>query len=139
VLKQDLIERQLADVDTAEKNPAQVAKALAFDFHRLLPNEGVGMKLLRKGFYEDSPPKDVLENGLPLPETRAKLRVKLLKRARATGLLSGASWEVLKLSSYYNNATLKMYDPFLMEDIELDEKIDRLIAFDSLMEIAKAG
>jgi proteasome accessory factor A len=104
-----------------------VAQQAALGYHQLLPVEGKGMQLLRRGFYEDSPLEDVLEQGLELPDTRAKLRAKAIAYFRKLGLLRHASWESLRVgTSEFHSERFMLYDPYATEDEDLSHFIDRL-------------
>lgn len=127
VLKRASVERELEKADMKERSTFDVAQTKAFDFHRLLPDEGLGMKLLRsdKQFYESSPNNEVFEGNMPLPEkTRAKLRATLLRRIHQLGILSGASWNYLEIDNGKGATTLSMGDPSQSENEELMQKLE---------------
>ncbi len=98
MVKRNLIDRELAAKKSSGESDAAVAAHKSMDYHRLLPYEGPGMKLLRKGFFDKSPEEGVLENGLPLSETRAKVRgeaIRVLSQIEDDDFYYGADWETL--------------------------------------------
>ncbi len=135
VVKEELILRELeakfAQINSLGKDRVSagaVALQKSIEFHRLSPYEGAGMKLLRRGFFEDSPSADVLENGVPLPNTRAKVRGQAIGRLMTLNPEDGrynqifsTSWDVLTLHWVTNGRTM-MNDPF---KAEMPESLDR--------------
>jgi len=123
IFKQRLIERELTAKKDSDEPPLMVAWSKAIDFHRLLPDEGTGMRLLRKGFFADSPSQQVLENDLPLPSTRARLRGELISYFDATDRYLGVQ-EWLAVNSEYARMLLK--DPYATSDPRFDSFISKV-------------
>jgi proteasome accessory factor A len=127
VIKQSLIERELQAKRGSGENEAWVAWAKAVDYHRLLPKEGAGMKLLRKGFFEDSPDSEVLDGGLPLPENRARIRSEAVSYLGRLLLEENAyfdaTWNFIK-SERHPDRICKLEDPYSTQYPELYEFLD---------------
>jgi len=92
VLKQNLIDRELNAKQDNGQSDVMVAWAKAVDYHRVLPQEGKGLQFLRKGFFDDSPSPEVLDTGLPLPDTRAKVRVEIVRQFKQAGHKIHVDW-----------------------------------------------
>lgn len=110
LVKQRLIERELAAKRGSGESEFAVAWSKSADYHRLLPHEGNGMKLLRKGFFEDSPSEDVLDNGMALPETRAKVRGLGIQWLLDQGRDYMADWTMVE--DIKSERTLALLDPY---------------------------
>lgn len=116
MVKKHWIEKELGAKRNRGMTDAEAAFALSVKYHALLPGEGLGMKLLRKGWLTDSPSEDVLNNGLPLPETRAKARGRILGRARSE-LVAPTEWDIMSVRG--DSGCLTTY--FLDDPYETDE------------------
>jgi proteasome accessory factor A len=135
VVKQNLIERELAAKRGSGKTDAAVAQAKAIDYHRLLPYEGMGMKLVRRGYFEDSPTEEVLDKGLPLPATRAKLRGETINRLRQIQATFGPhadifyslDWDIVRWM-LYDVSVFEMKDPYATTDERIANFLDTLVA-----------
>jgi len=123
IFKQRLVERELAAKKDSDEPPLMVAWSKAIDFHRLLPEEGAGMRLLRKGFFVDSPSQQVLENDLPLPATRARLRGELIGYFDATDRYLGVK-DWFYVNSEY--ASMHLKDPYATSDPRFDSFISKV-------------
>jgi proteasome accessory factor A len=120
IVKRELIERELA----ARPNElaGNVAWQKAIEYHRLLPNEGAGMKLVRKGFFENSPDPDSLEPGPGLPSTRAKLRAEAIGRLKNANIYFRCDWEKISVfagESYEDIYGVLMLDPWIYQNDRL--------------------
>lgn len=128
VVKSNLIERELSASRPDGVSDYSVAAAKAADYHRVLPGEGAGMRLIRKGFFENSPTADQLDYGLPLADnTRARLRAGAIKRLQEMGANFGVSWEVIKIhygSDWGCRRSYLMKDPFSTTHTRLEGILD---------------
>jgi proteasome accessory factor A len=128
VLKQRLIEREL---DAKHKSGTkltdfEIAWSKSIEYHRLLPNEGAGMRMLRAGFYEDSPSTEELDYGLSLPPTRAALRGDALRRLRIAGVDYKADWQNIVCDGRSGRVLLK--DPYCTTDERLEKLLGKVAA-----------
>ncbi len=124
VVKQRLVERALAKRDPGS-DPFEAMQAASFRYHWLLPQEGVGMKLVRKGHFEGSPSAETLENDMPLPQTRALLRAKAIAVFRRANRTFTADWMHLNLTDAINGALI-LKDPYIIEDERVDKVLERI-------------
>jgi proteasome accessory factor A len=116
-IKRELILREVEAKRGSGKSEFEVAQAKSFLYHQLLPTEGKGMEILRKGFFEYSPDAETLESGLPLPQTRAKLRGEAIYTLRKAGIEFAAVWEKVGLLGGY---TVQLLDPYNTNDERLE-------------------
>jgi len=103
-----------------------IAFLAAVDLHRLLPNEGVGMRSLRKGVYALSPSNEILDNGLPQPDTRAKLRNALIAYLQERRIPFKADWDHIMCSpkgSWNGAVRLSLPEPLQTENDDLWRRI----------------
>ncbi len=110
VVKQELIEKQVHKKQVSNQSAFWLAWACSVGYHTLLPKEGIGMRMVRKGIFEDAPPEAVLDNGLPLPETRATVRAAVLHRLGDELSRGDVAWD-----GVWNNTTghtLVLDDPY---------------------------
>jgi proteasome accessory factor A len=131
VVKRNLVLRELRAKRDSGQSEAAVAWTKAVEYHRLLPDEGMGMKLLRKGFFEDSPSNAVLEGGLPMPETRARLRGEAVRRLGRLLLdedvYFNATWEIIR-SEDHPDSVYRLQDPYNTDPSGLNDFLDRIAA-----------
>ncbi len=116
VVKQKLIERELDNRHDSNESRAAIAWLKATNYHRLLPFEGSGMRLLRSGFFDNSPTEEQLDGGMPLPNTRAKVRANIVQQIEDAGIekkLYGVDWESFRI--YDPDIHGVMRDPFSTE------------------------
>lgn len=121
VLKQKLINDYIDANPGNERENKSRAYELSIKYHQLLPKEGMGMKLLRKGFFEDSPSTDLLETNLPVPENRAKARVAAMKKLGELGVSYKTDWDCLAIKLDDNTTRIIfMLDPYCAADVDMD-------------------
>lgn len=135
VLKRHHLEREkpVAAMSEAEFKKAQVK---GYGYHQLLPSEGIGMRALRKGFFELSPDMEQLEKGLPLPNTRAAVRGKFVKAAKAAGgCLLGTDWDRVRVrfengesGGWTGERTFLLNDPYKAQDDSVDAYVENVLA-----------
>ncbi|HSX46627.1 MAG TPA: proteasome accessory factor PafA2 family protein [Patescibacteria group bacterium] len=114
VVKRNLVERQVeAKQGETDESPGLVAWHRDAEYHRIGPDEGTGMQLVRHGFYTDAPSEELIDNEMPLPETRAKVRAFALRRLRLASLAYwGGTWEYVAAGEehYHRYALPEPYD-----------------------------
>ncbi|HVW23651.1 MAG TPA: proteasome accessory factor PafA2 family protein [Candidatus Saccharimonadales bacterium] len=124
VIKQGFIEEVLDSNDKRhgdKKKPARdVAWKAAAYYHTLAPKEGKGMQLIRSGHYDLSPTADVLDKGLPLPETRAKIRGQAIKKARKSSYEISCDWSVFGIKDYGLSRSVTLSDPYATQNDRVD-------------------
>ena len=128
VVKQKLINRELDAHAAPGKSASEIAWAKSIDYHLLLPREGAGLKLVRKGFYKYSPTEQQLGGGVPLPQTRAKIRgelMRLLQSTREPGHYSG-DWETVKAWNNHIGYTLRLTNPYAYADPRMEAFIEKV-------------
>ncbi len=133
ILKRLAVEREVAAMNGSNKKPGSVAFQKAVQFHRISPNgknEGVGMLMVRKGRYQESPDVSLIENDLPLPHTRAKLRGDIVRKLRELRfLIRGVDWTQVYFNDTRNNWHRITLDyPLQSEDDALLESLEGLAA-----------
>lgn len=120
VFKQSLIERELDRPRKDHKTDYDIALRVATAYHSVLPS-GLAIKAMRKGFYALNPTDKELDEGLPLPNTRAMLRVSAIKALREAGINFTANWMNVRVE---NKENLLFGDP----SATTDDNLDRLLA-----------
>lgn len=130
IVKQKFIERALSakQATGTPHSPFEVAFFTSLKYHRLLPTEGYGMQLIRKGFFDDSPSADVLENGLPLAPTRAALRGEGIRRLQAVNASLSGNWWRIDVGDDYHKQTVTLGDPHQTHNEELETLLDSVAA-----------
>ncbi len=134
VMKRRLIDREIAGKsedepsDDAKPEPVgKIAQSKSFHYHQLLPEEGVGMKLVRKGRFEGTYSEDVLESGLPLPPTRAKARGEAVGRLeKASERDFTADWHIIGIEVWAGYRRFKLNNPYQTEHEGLTKYLDTL-------------
>ncbi len=121
VMKHKLVERRLDRPHPGQSDVA-VASAEAITYHRLLPHEGPGIQLLRRCAFEDSPSGNVLEDGLQLPETRAKLRGKAIRLLLEKGVGFEVHWTSIR---QLERNTLFLLDPYDTDWNRVEDYLNR--------------
>ena len=116
--KQQVITRALDKATGTDKELLAVAKEAAIFYHSLLPEEGRGMQLLRRGYFEDSPSAEVLSKGLSLPETRAKFRASFICWLKKNNIRFNGDWEKMRGGEEYPQA--KISSPYTTDAPELE-------------------
>jgi hypothetical protein len=115
VKKLSFIEAKLQE-NQSGRSDFEVARDEDRRFAQLLPELGPGMLALIADEYDDGPTTDILANGPPLPETRARPRGKAIGRLALAGIKYRADWDKLQItdprSQYYKLPTALMPDPF---------------------------
>jgi Pup amidohydrolase len=127
VVKRKLIDRELEAKRGSAKSDADLAWAKSVDYHRLLPAEGMGMKLVRKGYFRGSPSEEVLEQGLPLPPTRASVRGEGLRRLNEIDRYETyAGWDYIGIGR--KSMKIILNDPYDTDTERLDSYINSTAA-----------
>jgi proteasome accessory factor A len=114
VIKQELIERELEAKKDSGSSRHAIAQAKSIDYHALYPQEGAGMKLLRKGFYEMSPTAAEMAGDLPLPATRAQVRGQIIQKLIDANIKFRADWDKVYRNDREN--ALQLPDPYATHD-----------------------
>lgn len=123
VIKKKLIDRELEAKKDKNESRYAVAYSKSTDYHRLLPGEGAGMKLVRKGFFKDSPSHETLEQGMPLPMNRALLRGEAIRKLNAAGVDFFVNWHTLQVGE--GAQPIDMGNPCLSENSRIAAILDR--------------
>ena len=131
VLKREIVEKTIAKKAShpgqAKSTPAERAWATAVCYHSLLPAEGYGMLAVRKGFFALSPSAEILEQGLPLPRTRAAARAKAVARFNKLGRSAeevSVDWH--RIEDKKSGKIFTLLDPWQTAYPELDAYLDSL-------------
>lgn len=117
IIKQAYIKRALEAERESTDTDMDVALKAAADFHALLPAEGGGMQLIRKGLFDLSPSHKVLDHGLPLPETRAKVRGQAIARALRERREFSSTWDAFTVHGYMG---IQLREPYAASDTRID-------------------
>lgn len=106
-----------------------VAWKTAIEYHRLLPYPGYGMRLIRAGAFDMSPTEEELDIGLPLPENRAHLRGKNIKKLTDAKKTFQVDWHYFCLQTGYGYHEKKVHmdDPYSMTNDQLEDMVDELV------------
>jgi len=130
ILKKKTVEHALeAKQERGHKYSAfEVARFVSIEYHRLLPKEGLGMQAIRKGFFEDSPSAEVLQEGLPLPPTRAFLRADTIRRLRKAHVPYMADWWFMRIGDQEEFHRVNMARPHDSESERMERALERVAA-----------
>jgi proteasome accessory factor A len=119
VIKLQYIDRRLAATRKPGRTDFDIAWQLNFAYHAAWPGEGLALRLIRKGIFEDSPPGEILDNGLPAPPTRAQLRVEAIRRMMKANVNIVAGADYIRIPGM--DRTIILGDPYATEDVRLEE------------------
>ena len=128
-IKQQAIEREVEAKRGGEESVRNIAISKALHYHQLLPEEGLGMQMVRLGKFVTSPTAEVLEGDMPLPETRAKIRGEAITRLANAGMNPlNADWYLLRFDLRKRTPRILLADPYATTDNKVEYCLDRLRA-----------
>lgn len=118
----------------APQDEYSIAFQKALHFSRLLPDEGAGMQLVRRGFWEDSPTTEVLRDGVPLDDNRSRLRGSIIGRLEDAGIPFAGAWDEIKpdvssLGMVLTHPNFAMADPFKSNDDAVESQLDQILRY----------
>ena len=120
VYKRSLIEKQLMRSPREKVSDFDVAWKVVAAYHSVLPS-GLAIRAMERRLYPLSPTREELYTGVPLPNTRARLRAKAIDYLKKTNRDYTVDWDFIRLND--RQRTVRLGDPSATES----ENLDRLL------------